>query len=296
MASPSVPASEAGPKAYANSIAELVGDWIRQGTEGFIATQKILLDLAAQQNALALTIVRERLGLFSLKPSKAAIDLAGKGVHNFFEAQELLLDVVARQNKILADGLKPGVSGTPIEALAEVVHRGLDSFIAAQKHYIQVFEAETEGAVHDFGDGKKFDPKRISEIAREGLKDLLQSQKRFLEIVEEELTEKKAAAEPAEGEQKRIDLFEIAKQSVDSFVETQKKMLDLASEQINVNVNLARQVLSFEVQRKPVTALPELVKKSVDSFVAAQKALVELASKPRKPAEGAEMSTVAQAS
>ena len=50
------PAHEAAPKVPPrNSIPGLFGEWIRQGAERYIATQKILLDLAAQQNALALT-------------------------------------------------------------------------------------------------------------------------------------------------------------------------------------------------------------------------------------------------
>src|SRR5690242_3330472 len=60
---PTMASSTATATASYSSIPNLIGEWIRQGTEGFIATQKILLDLAAQQNALALTILRERLGM-----------------------------------------------------------------------------------------------------------------------------------------------------------------------------------------------------------------------------------------
>jgi hypothetical protein len=287
MASKTKAGPEPAPRAAAAaSFAEMVGDWVRQATEGFIATEKILLDLAAQQNALALTIVRERLGLFSPTPSKAAIDLSGKGVHNFFEAQRLLLDMLARQNSIVADGLRPGLSGTPAEALADVVHRGLDNFILAQKKFMDIFEAEAEGAVKDFGEDKRFDTARLSSLAREGMKNFIVSQKQFLEIVEDKLTKKEEA--PAEGEQKHVDLFDMAKQSVDAFVEAQKRLLDLASDQIDVNVKIAREMFSPEADKHPTTSLPDLVKKSVDSFVAAQKALVEVAARPRKSAERAE--------
>ena len=275
----------APPTPLANSVADLIGDWIRQGTEGFIATQKILLDLAAQQNALALTIVRERLGLFSPTLSKTATDLVGKGAHNLFSAQQALLDLVARQNEIVSDGLKPGVAGTPAEGLADVMHRGLDNFIATQKEFLRILENETEGAVKDIGDGKGFKVARVPELARDEMRSFLESQRRFLAIVEEELlAKKKRAVEHPHGKSKGIDLFEMAKESVDSFVEAQQQLLDLASSQIDVNVHLAKEVLSPSTH-KPATAFPVLVKKSVDSFLAAQKALVEIASKPRKSAE-----------
>src|SRR5947209_10190284 len=96
MSSNGKSATEAAVKPACGSWADMVGEWIRQGTEGFIATQKILLDLAAQQNALALTILRERLGLFSPAPSGAIVDMAGKGVKNFLEAQQVILDVAAK--------------------------------------------------------------------------------------------------------------------------------------------------------------------------------------------------------
>jgi hypothetical protein len=44
-----------------------LANWVRQGMETFVASQKILLDLAAQQNSLAIGFVRERLAFSPLK-------------------------------------------------------------------------------------------------------------------------------------------------------------------------------------------------------------------------------------
>src|SRR4051794_21378750 len=136
-----------------SSIPNLIGEWIRQGTEGFIATQKILLDLAAQQNALALTILKERIGLSLPNVTGALIDLFGKSIHNFMEAQRILLDIAARENHIIVDGLKPGYAGTMAEGLAEVVRRGMDNFIAAQKLFLNQLEEQTDGVVTDYKAG-----------------------------------------------------------------------------------------------------------------------------------------------
>lgn len=279
-------ATQAAPATQpSNSIADLFGEWIRQGSEGFIATQKILLDLAAQQNALALTILRERLGLFSPAPSKTAIDLAGKGIKNFMEAQKVLLDIAARQNRILNEGLKGSLSGTPVEGLAEVVHQGLDNFLTAQKEFLDFFEAETDGAVKDMIDGKGFNTRRLANLAREGMHDFIHSQRRFLEIVEKNLIAKKEHVEIPADERKPVDVFDMAKQSVDAFVKAQERLLDLAADEINVNVKIAKEIFNVNAEPHPTTTLPEVFKKSVDSFVAAQKALVDLASKPVKREE-----------
>lgn len=281
MAKVTKPAPEAAHGSY-TSIPGMIGEWIRQGTEGFIATQKILLDLAAQQNALALTIARERLQMFSFGPTKPLADLAIKGIHNFMEGERLLLDLAAKQNAIISEGLKPGYARTPIAPVAEVVSKGLDNFFAAQKHFLTVFEKQTDQAIKDLNQGKGFDTGRVGEVVREGMRDFIQTQKKFLDLVQQQI-DGKGEKEPVDG--KKVDLFDMAKQSVDSFVEVEKRMLDLVSNQVDVDVKFVRELFSMEVTTKPATTLPEVMKKSVDSFVAAQKALVELASKPRKEEE-----------
>jgi hypothetical protein len=286
MASGGHPAREAAPQG-SWSITGMVGDWIRQGTEGFIATQKILLDLAAQQNALALTIARERLGLISLAPSKMLVDMTSNTIHNLMEAQQTVLDIAAKENDIIAEGLKPAVENTPAAALAEVVHQGLANCISAQKQFLSFVEVETEGAVKTYGEGKTIDTCVLSNVAREGVRTFLRSQKKFLDIVEQELLPENEEKKDPEAPPKPINLFDMAKESVDAYVEAQKRLLDLASDQVNVNVKFIRELFSMDIQRRPPTTIPDVLKKSADSFVAAQKALVELASKPRKMAEKA---------
>ena len=288
MAANGMGAAEPAPQTAYSSITGMIGEWIRQGTDGFIATQKILLDLAAQQNALALTVLRERLG-FAPAGSKTLADFTSTGIKNMknlMEAERVILDIVARQSSIVSEGFMPAVKGTAAEGLAEVVRQGMDNFVGAQKQFIDILEAQAEGAMTDFGEGKRFDTGRLSEFARDGMRNFLQSQKRFLDIVEEQLTvSKQPAGEGAENGQQSVDIFETAKKSVNAFIDAQQRLLDLASQQIDIDVKFAREM--FNVEARPSTTLADLAKKSVDSFVAAQKALAELAAKPRKvePAE-----------
>jgi hypothetical protein len=260
----------------------MIAEWVRQGTEGFIATQKILLDLAAQQNALALTIIRERLGLIPRASFKAVIDLTAACLQNFVQAQQIILDVAAKENSIIEDGFRPAVADTPVERLTTIVHEGIDTLIAGQKEFLKFFETQAEGAIKDFGEDRRVNSGRLSELARDGVHTFVKSQKHFLDIVEEQLTETAPNPLPA-VDGTSVDLFEVAKQSIDALVEAERRLLDLTSDQINVNVKFVKEALQRPDTDK-VTKLPDIVKKSVDSFVAAQKALVDLASKPRNPA------------
>ncbi len=266
-----------------SNIPSLAGEWVKHGIEGFIATQKILLDLMAQQNALALTIARERLGVLSPAPSKTLMDLTGKGLQNFMEAQKVVLDMASKQTAIVTEGLKPGLAGTPVEGLADVVHQGLENFITAQKSFLAFIEKETQDAVTDAKEGKRFDTAMLSDVAREGVRTFLRTQKKFLEIVEAQVDKTR---EPGSADDAvKVDIFEMAKDGVDAYVEAQKRLMDLASDQIDVNVKFVREMFSLDASGKPAATLPDVLKKSVDSFVAAQKALSDLASKPRKTAE-----------
>jgi hypothetical protein len=273
--------AEWGPTAACGSIAGLLGDLIRQGTEGFVATQKILLDLVAQQNALVLTMVRERMS-FSLPEAKKLADFAEQGVKALTDVERQVLDLAAHENSIVAAGLKPGVVNTPLRGVAEVIHQGLDNFIKAQKEMLKIIESQAEGAINDLGEGKGFDTRRLGELARDGTRSFLESQKKFLDILEEQLTVKRVTRKKDSGQ--RVDPFEMAKQSVDALIDTQERLLDIASDQVKASVKFAHDI--FTLNGHP-TKVSDMVKKSVDSFVAAQKALMELASKPRKTVEEA---------
>ncbi len=276
------PAVEMPTKASPRStIPGLFGEWIRQGAEGFIATQKILLDLAAQQNALALTMIRERLGVFSPASAKTLVEFVGKGIENFIEAQKVLLDLAERQNKIVSDGLHPGLAGTPVESLAEVMRQAIDNTIDAQKRFLDAASKHTDEAVKEFGEGKSMRTAHLTELVREGMQDFVESQKKFLDIIEEQLIVKKEKKAPKKTEKGRVDLIEMARKGVDSFVEAQKHLLDLASDQVDVNVRFAREATTMRRDEHATTSVTELMRKSVDSFSAAQKALADLASKPR---------------
>jgi hypothetical protein len=280
MAASATPVPESDSRPTYNSIAGLFGDWIRQGTEGFVAAQKVFLDLAAQQNALALSIVRERMG-FTLPPARKLADFTGESVKTLLDVQRQVLDLSLRQNTIIQAGLKARLAKTPFDGLAEVLHKGFENFIVVQKQLLDAVQLQSDGALDDFGDGKPFDNGRFAELARDAVSKFLDGHKQFLAAVQDQFSGRKEVDQ--EGTGQPVELLDIAKQSVDAMVETQQHLLDMISEQVKANVTFARDIFSFDANPAKFS---EVVKKSVESFVAAQKALVDLAAKqPGKPRE-----------
>jgi hypothetical protein len=288
---PAAPVSKSG-----SSLPAMIGDWIRQGAEGIIATQKILLDLAAQQNALALTIIRERftaLPTISLSP---LVEFAGKAAENFMAAEKVLLDLASQETNIVHEGFKPGLAGTPVAGVANVVSQSVDTLIGAQKHFLELAQQETEAALKDYRDKHTIESAHLTELARGGVKTFVDTQRKFLDIVEQSVTGKKPAEAPPDPGVKKVDIFEMARQGVDTFIEAQKKLLDLASDQIGANVQLTKDIFAAPGGEQPhYTSIADVMRKSADSFVAAQKALMELAAKPERTATGAVAEAVSTA-
>src|SRR5579872_5103311 len=84
---PNKPNPEPAGRARETSPASLLTEWVRQGTESFFATQRILLDLVMRQNANSFNTVRERLAGMGAASADALTEIAGEGISNFIAAQ-----------------------------------------------------------------------------------------------------------------------------------------------------------------------------------------------------------------
>ena len=89
----------------------MLSGWVRQGTESFFATQRILMDLVMRQNANTFNAVRERLATARDARGHGATEMAGEGISNFIAAQRVLLHLAQRQNEIVMTGVKERTGG-----------------------------------------------------------------------------------------------------------------------------------------------------------------------------------------
>src|SRR5262249_6533567 len=119
------------------SPAGFVTGLARQGVQSFVAAQKIFMDFAAQENALLIGMVRERLGNPGSRPGASLVGIAEKGVKNLASAGKILLDLAGEETALGVDGVKEGLR-LPVAAgvMADVLRHRVDTLIEMQKGLI----------------------------------------------------------------------------------------------------------------------------------------------------------------
>lgn len=263
-------------QAAITSSARRLMSWAGQGIESFVAVQKILMDLTAQQNALAIGAIRERIQIPNVKT--AVVKTAGMGVEGLTGAGKILLELAAGQTAILVEGLKEGLRlPAPAGAAAEIVRLRVDTLIGLHIRLLESVAEQARAAVASDEEGKgALAGTDLAGLARQALDDFVSTEKKFLDLVGEEVNK---MVEPAKGGHKARPrakvLAQAARESVDKYADAQKKLVELAIDQFESNGKAAE-------PEEPPTPLAELAQKGVQNFVTAQKSLMDVALKPPK--------------
>ncbi len=277
------------PRAF--SPASHLAGWARQGIESFAAAQKILLDLTAQQNALVIGMLRERLTMPSFKPGDAIAKVADKSVKGLTSSAKILLDLAEGETALAADAVKEGL---PLPAfagtLAEVLRHRVDTFIGLQRRLLDMTTEQTHEVAESFKAGKGLRPvETMTEMARRGIESFVETEKKFLDLAAHEVTAAtKAGPAPHKPAKDRVKvLTDLAREGVEKYVDTQKKLMNLAIDQL---VPDGEHVVKHAepTHKGPRTPIAEITQKGVQNLVAAQKSLLDLAIKPIKAATAGE--------
>ena len=77
-----------------------------------MAAQRILLDLATQENALLVGMIGHNLENSISQPGATLAGLADMGVRNFTSAGKILLDLAAAETTLVVDGVKEGFAAS----------------------------------------------------------------------------------------------------------------------------------------------------------------------------------------
>jgi len=289
-------------RARESSPVSIVSDWVRQGTESFFATQRILLDLVMRQNANTMQAVREQFATVRAAPGEILPEMAGEGISNFIAAQRVLLHLAQRQNEIVMTGVKERRGGfPPIAAVTDLISRGVDNFIDMQQHFLTIAAKQTDEWIDTAKTGKPFDGKGMAELAREAMDNFVRSQKKFLDVLAEEtaVATGEGNGDGARKNVKKTELTELARLGAEAFIDAQKKLLDVAAQQMAVELKAAGKAMEA-INPFQSEALADLTRQTADTFVTAQKALLDVVARPghrseahhekepaRKPAAGA---------
>ena len=258
--------------------------WARQGVESFVTAQNILLDLTAQQNALAIGVLRERLNVRQLWPRFSITESADRGVASLTMAGKILLDLAAGESALLAAGVKEGLRLSPrTGAVADLLSARLETLIEMPRRWLDLTAEQTHSTIEAFNDGRGLQiGAGLRELARQGVIGCVETEKRFLDIAAEQvgivLQPPKDAKKPVRARGKA--LAHIAHESIDKFADAQKQLVDLAVAQVSSNGNTEAE----EAEEEPRTPLAEVTRKGFQNIVTAQKALMDVAIKPIRPA------------
>jgi len=275
-----------------SSPISLLTGWVQQGTEGFFATQRILLDLVMRQNSMTINAVRDALSFKRPKPEVTLTELVGEGISNFIAAQRILLGLAQRENALLTTGIRERTGSNVLSAMTDLLRRSVDTFVDMQEHFLTMAGNETEAWIDAAKSGEPFAGKGLAALAKEAVETFVKSQKKFMDAVAEQVAKATEGA-AAEGEEdiERTELAELAKQASESFIDAQKKLLDVAGDQVDVNLKAVRWTAEM-IPPPPRFDLAHFTRESIDSYVTAQKALLDIVTRPpkRREAESVEES------
>lgn len=263
-----------------SSLLSLMTGWVQQGVESFFATQRVLVDLAMRQNALAMKSFRDMLTDPENSPVAILTELAVEGTSNFIEAQEILLNLAQQENEIIMNGVKERVGTNVGTAATDLLRRAINNYVDMQQEYLKITKKQAISWLDAVKDGKGYDGSHMVQLAREGMETFVHSQKKFLDIIMDETNKATSSGKPRTDKTKKTEISKLAREGVNAFIDAQKKLLDVAGQQMNVNLKSATKTATM---LSPTRLLPmaNLTGEGVRSFVEAEKALIESVVKPR---------------
>jgi len=213
-----------------HSPTAILGEVAEEGVENFVKGQKVLLDLGKQQNEILMTGLKERVG--ECPRRQALVNLLRRSVENYIHMQEQFLQIASKQTHTWVQEAKAGNPYHP-EHLVKVAREGLDTFIKAQKDYLDIVAQETAKATKPaVGAGKKMKKTGLSVLARQATESLIEAQKRLVDVAGQQIhSNVKTAGKALELLQPFpfLSFNELTKEVVKSYVDAQKALMEVVS-------------------------------------------------------------------
>jgi hypothetical protein len=272
----------------------LLADMVRQGVDNFVTTQKTLLDIAAQQNAMWIGAVRDSLGQGS-NPLMA--DLAGKGTQAFLQSQKMMLDLASQQNQLALSLVKStlGATGRPfLGELADMMAQGAQTFVEAQKRLLDFAAQQAEAMTKAAKEAPPGGPNPLAQMAdlsKQGVEAFVESQKKFLDLISQEtasatdrLRQRQEGSAPggAEGSGAVNDLLAQARTNFQTYVDLQRQFAESATRWMTDWTRAWQSGTAY----RPTMTLQDLARQGVEAFLTTQRTLLDLTFRSMYPEGG----------
>ncbi len=204
-------------------ISEAAGD----GVTTFIEGQKLLLELGKQQHEILMQGLKERVG--DWPAAQAVTSLLQRSAESFIQMQEEFLKIAGKQTHNWVEAAKAG-KPYEYEHLVTLAREGLETFMKAQKRFLDVISEETaKGNGKGYDGARKMKKTEVAELARQATESFIEAQKNLIDLAGKQAN----ATIKTTGKAAKllrpfpfVPFAEMTREGVKSYVDAQKAMME----------------------------------------------------------------------
>jgi hypothetical protein len=198
-----------------------------EGTSGFMEAQRILLNLAQQENDIIMNGVKERVA--GSAPAVAMTDLLRRSIDMFVKMQQDFLKTTSKQTLNWLEAVKSG-KGYHATHLVDLAREGMDTFVQAQKKFLDLIAEETSKATAGKHEPAPKHAKNteMAKLAREATNAFIDAQKKVMDVVGQQMNVNlKAAARSMDliAPSRLLPMANLTGEGVKSFVDAEKAFI-----------------------------------------------------------------------
>ena len=206
-------------------LSEVAGE----GMTNFLEGQKVLLELGKQQNEILMGGVQERMS--DWPAAQAMAELLRRSVDTFIQMQEEFLKIAGKQTHTWVEAARSGKPYQP-EHMVQVAREGMENFVRAQKHFLDVIAEVTAQATggKKAGAVKKMKKAELSQLARQATESFIEAQKKLVDVAGKQMNAQAKAAGTALELLRPfpyLPMAELTREGVKSYVDAQKALMDV---------------------------------------------------------------------
>jgi hypothetical protein len=207
----------------------VLSELVVEGTSSFMEAQRVLLNLAQQENDIIMTGVKERVA--GSPPAVAMTELVRRSIDTFVKMQQDFLKITSKQTLNWLEAVKAGKGYQGGTHLVDLAREGMDTFVQAQKKFLDLIAQESSKAIAgkqepSLKHGKKTE---MAKLAREATHAFIDAQKKVLDVVGQQMNlNLKAAARSMDliAPSRLLPMAHLTGEGVKSLVDAEKALIE----------------------------------------------------------------------
>lgn len=164
-----------------------------EATANLTEAQRVLLNLAQQENDIVMTGVKDRVS--GSETAKAMAERMRAGIDTFIEMQQDFLTTASKHAQKRLQATKEG-KAPDFACLVDAAREGMDDFVRAQKKFLDVIAQDGNKAKAAKADDAK-KKASVAKLAREAAESFIEAQKKLLDLAGQQVNVNLQAANNA---------------------------------------------------------------------------------------------------